>query len=136
MIRTDLRQYLATNLTSIVGLHIYPVVLPQTAGLPAITYARITGGHDHNLKQATGAAIPTFELDCWGATYDQADQLAEAVRQKMQGFSGAMGSTLVTSVLLDDEVDAFEPNDDGSDTGLYRITLKYRIQYRESIPTF
>ncbi|WP_254509887.1 tail completion protein gp17 [Anatilimnocola floriformis] len=136
MIRSSLRQYLATNLANLVGSRIFPLVLPQSAARPAITYARTTGGHDHNLKQATGSAIPVFELDCWADSYEAADQLAEAVRQKMQGFSGTMGSVSVRAVILDDEVDAFEVPSDGSDNGIYRISLKYRIRYDESIPTF
>lgn len=79
--------------------------------------------------------MPTFEIDCWADSYSGADTLAEAVRQELQGFSGTMGSDTVTSVTLDDEEDAYEPPDDGSDEGIFRITLRYRIQYRESKPT-
>lgn len=134
MIRSDLRAYLASNLS--IGQRIYPVALPQSAVLPCLTYSRTTGGHDHNLKSATGSAIPTFDIDCWSLTYEGADSLAEEIRQKMQGFSGTMGTTAVRSVILDDEVDAFEPLEDGSDKGIFRITLRYRIRYDESIPAF
>jgi len=137
MIRSSLRSHLATHVAS-VGSRIYPVVLPEghDNNLTAITYSRVTGGHDHNLKQATGSAIPTFEIDCWSKSYEAADQLAEAVRQQMQGFSGTMGATSVKSVILDDEQDAYEAPQDGSDNGLYRITLRYRIRYTESVPAF
>lgn len=132
MIRSSLRQYLVDS--DIVGTRAFPVVLPQSADLPAITYARTTGAYDHNLKGSSGVAIPTFELDCWAPTYEQADQIAEAVRQKMQGFSGTMGSVTVTSVILDDESDHFEPAQDASDRAVFRITLRYRVQHRVSVP--
>lgn len=109
-------------------------MLPQSAQRPAITYQRVTGGHEHRLTGSSGTAIPTFELDCWADSYEAADQLAEAVRQVMQGFSGTMGSTTVHSVILDDEADQFTPPSDGSDNGIYSITLRYRIRHTESIP--
>jgi len=136
MIRTSLRQYLAaqSNIAALVGERIYPVVLPQSAAFPALTYSRTSGGHDYTLKGSSGMAMPTFELDCWGETYDAADELAEAIRLKLNGFNGTMGDTEVKVCVLDDEVDAFEPNDDASAEGVYRITLRYRIQYTESVP--
>src|SRR5262245_3914279 len=130
MIRSDLRNYLTT-----VCSRVYPVVLPQGVALPAITYSRVTGGHDHNLKSATGSAIPTFELNCLALSYQQADELAEAVRQKMQGFSGTLGTSEVRSTILDDEADSFESLQDDSDDGVFIITLRYRIRYDESVPT-
>jgi hypothetical protein len=76
LIRSSLRTYLAQQLAGQVGTRIFPLVLPQSAQRPAITYSRVTGGHDHNLK----------------------------------------GSS------------------DGSDNGIYSITLRYRIRHTESIP--
>jgi hypothetical protein len=119
-----------------VGTRIFPCYLPQTATRPALTYSRVTGGSYHNLGSATGAAIPTFEIDAWADSYEAADVLAEAIRQEMQGFRGTMGSDAIKTVVLDDEEDAYEAPDDGSDNGVFRITLRYRIMYTESIPTF
>lgn len=139
-IRSALFTYLAgkAGVTAIVGtspVRIYPVVRPQGGDMPALTYARMSGGHDHNLQGSSGTAIPTFELDCFGDTYAQADALAEAIRQVMQGFSGTMGSVAVKSVILDDESDGYDPPEDDSDRGAFYISLKYRIRYTESIPT-
>lgn len=137
MIRSSLRTYLAaqSGISNIVGTRIYPVALPQKATRPALTYSRVTGGHYHNLTSATGAAIPTFEIDCWADSYEGADVLAEAVRQEMQGLRGTWGSDAVKSVVLDDEEDSYSDPIDASDKGVYRITLRYRIMYTESIPT-
>jgi hypothetical protein len=138
MIRNSIRQYLLSKLavTNIIGTRLYPVVLPQLESVPAIVYRRISGGHNHNIDKATGSAIPVFELDCWADTYAQAETLAEAVRGVMQGFDGTMGDTVVTACILDDETDDYEPPDEGSDRGVFSITLRYRIRYTESVPTF
>ncbi len=139
MIRNSIRQYLLSKaaVTAIIGSRLYPVVLPQSQDVPAITFSRVSGGHSHNLDRATGSAIPAFEFDCWAATYAQAETLAEVVRGVMQGFGpGTMGDTEVKACILDDEADAYEPPEDASDKGVFRITLRYRIRYTESVPTF
>lgn len=143
-IRSALFSYLSgkTGVTAIVGtspVRLYPLARPQGGELPAMTYARVTGGHDHNLTAASGTAIPTFELDCFAETYAEADALAEAIRQVMQGFSGSFGTggnaVAVKAVLLDDESDGYDLPQDDSDRGAFFITLRYRIRYSESIPT-
>jgi hypothetical protein len=138
MIRSSLRTYLLAQapLAALIGDRLYPVACPETATLPAVTYRRASGGHLHNLTSASGAAIPEFELVVWAETYEDADEVAEAIRQEMQGFRGTMGSDAVKSVILDDEDDSIAEPDDNSDQPIYAITLRYRIQYVETKPTF
>lgn len=135
-IRSDLRKYLSEQDTIIpvVASRIYPILRPQDDALPALTYTRMTGGHGHNLKQSSGWAIATFEIECLAETYAAADALAEIVRQKMQGFSGLMGTTKVQSAILDDESDSIEAPEDDSDEVVFIITLYYRILHTESVP--
>jgi hypothetical protein len=47
-----------------------------------------------------------------------------------------MVSDAVKSVILDDEDDSIAEPDDNSDQPIYAITLRYRIQYVETKPTF
>jgi hypothetical protein len=57
----------------------------------------------------------------------------------MQGFGGkssTFGTTTVRSVILDDETDDVDPPDDDSGDPLYFMTLRYRIRYDETVPTF
>ena len=140
-IRSDLRTYLQSKseITDIVANRIFPVVLPEgfrpaQNNQPAITYSRVTAGHEHVAKGSAGNAIPIFELVCWG-NYDAADNLAEALRLVMQGFDGPMGTTSVQSCIYDDETDGYEDAADGSDDGDYTITLRYRIRYVAALPT-
>ena len=137
-IRTDLKTHLEaqTGITNLVSTRIFGIKRPQkNRTLPAITYERLSGGHDHTLSSAAGSAMPRFRIHCWATTYVGADTLAEAVRNEMQGFSGAMGSTTTHSVILEDESDEYEDPEDASDQGVYGIALDYLIRYVESLPT-
>jgi hypothetical protein len=140
-IKSAIRIYLTgqAGITALVGsspVRIYPIKLPQkNPKLPALTYRRLSGQHGHNIGGSSGTAIPTFRFDCWGATYEDADKLAEAMRQVMQGFGGEMDDTDVRTVVLADDFDDYEPPEDGSDDGFFHVTLDYAIRYTETIPT-
>ena len=136
--RSDLKTYLESKstITAVVSTRIFGVKRPQKIRtLPAITFERMNGGHDHTLSAAAGSAIPRFRIRCWAATYVAADALAEILRNVMQGYRGTMGSTTVQSVILDDEFDEYEESEDGSDQGVFGIAHDYLIRYVESVPT-
>jgi hypothetical protein len=142
---SDLRNYLVSQATITAYTstgRIYPVRLPlklrTETSLPALTYWRRSGGHNHDLGGSAGTAMPAVQIDCWAASYETADKLAEAVRLKLQGFAGTMGSTSTTTIqaiTLDDEKDDFEPYDDGSDDGIFVRSQIYSIRYVETIPS-
>jgi hypothetical protein len=138
-IRADLRTYLAGSaaITAIVGsapARIYAVRRPQASALPAIVL-RCTGAvHDQHLKESAGRCVRTFELLCCGRKIADCETLAEAVRNRLNDFAGALGSTTVTSTVLVNEEDDFEEDELGGDEGTTVIALDYRLTYRESIP--
>ena len=138
---TDIRTFLLADgtISGLVGTRIFPLKLPQAPTFPAITYQMISGGRSHTYGGAVGLASPRFQFDCWGATYLQAEALAEALRIRLDGFSGAMGaspSTVVQGVFFQDERDLYEDGADlgtGSGAGVYRRSIDYFISHEEDI---
>lgn len=61
--------------------------------------------------------------------------VAEAVRGEMQGFKGTWGSTTVSSVVLENEIDLHDEPDDGSDDGWHQVAIDYFVRYVESVPS-
>lgn len=116
---------------------IYPIKMAQEHQRPGIVYRRVLRpeGHAHYLKGSAGHAMAMFRLDCLADKYSDADTLAEAVRQSLDGFGpGTIAGVDVRSVAIHDECDDFDDPLDGGDSGVYVITLLYSIQYSESIP--
>lgn len=93
-------------IAAIVGTRIYPNFIPQDADLPALIYQQISGYRHHTNAGALGLAVPRVQINCWAVTYAAADDLADKVRIKLDGYSGTVSSTKVFSILLSDEVDA------------------------------
>jgi hypothetical protein len=128
MIEEDLITYLYSGaaVTALVGQRVTPLRMDQGADLPAITVQRIDGPRVRSLTGPSGLAHPRFQLDCWGSTYASVKAVATAVRQRLDGYRGLMGSTTVGGVSLESDQDDFEP-----DTGLYRVSMDFIIWHKE-----
>lgn len=76
-----------TAVAALVGTRVYPLVLPQKAALPAVSYLRVDGVQDSNLSGNSGLEAVRVQVDCWGRTYAQAKGLADDVADAMaSGF--------------------------------------------------
>lgn len=120
-----------SSLTAIVDDRIFPIHLPQSATLPAITFQQISSTHDYHIAGAAGVTTARVQIDCWANSPTEACDAGEAIRQTLQGTSGMWDTTEVLFVQLDSCQDMAEPPQDGSDQWIYRRSSDYLIKYRE-----
>jgi len=92
----DLKTYLLskTEIASIVSGRVYPVILPQTVVLPAISYQLITQPVELNITGEYKRSA-YFQIDCWAKNYVDADSLCDKVESALNGYRGVMGSVNV-----------------------------------------
>jgi len=124
--------------TLTVGDRVYPRRLPKDAVLPAITYQVIPAVGPlkvhSDAHSGTGPPDGSFfmrtriQLDCWGGTYIDAEDLAAEVRHALHGFSGFMGDLEVSSVHLDIDMDSYD-----QDVDTYRRIIDGMVQYNEMV---
>ncbi len=135
---SNIRTYLLTKsaITDLIGTRLRPSSLAQSDSLPAMTYQELFTNHSYTLTAAAGVEECWLELVCFAATRTATDNLADIVRQQLQGYRGTAGSVEVISSLLDDSGHGFDVPADDSDQGKYRATLRFRISVQETIPTF
>ena len=126
-----------STITDLVGTRTYVGKLPQqVTTLPVLLVQRISTTHDRHLSGASGVATSRLQLDVWAATAASARAVAEAVRVAVDGDSSlTMGTTKVAAVLDDGESSTYEPADDGSDTGEFRITQDWIVHHAETTPS-
>lgn len=87
----------APAVTAIVGARVFPKVLPPKTRLPALTFERVSGNYDADLEGVTGTANPRIQVSCWAMGYEQAKDLAKAVRTAMNAATDAAnGFTALT----------------------------------------
>jgi len=116
-----------TTVSGLIGARMYPVILPQAAVMPALTYQYITGDSVLSNDGPTGLEHPFFQVDAWGETYASMNALFEAVRILLNGFQGDAGGVSVQGIFLARKRDLYD--DQGK---LYRRVADYGIWNEES----
>jgi len=125
---TALRTYVLADatVTALAGVRMYPRRLPQGPTLPAIAYQRIDTRREHDMDGPDGLPRARVQLSIWAASVAAAEELAAAVRGRLDGYKGAWGSVTVGSCLCVGERDLDDP-----ETGRNAVVQDYMIQWRE-----
>jgi len=123
-----LHRHLPTHaaLTSI-GSRCYPLQLPQTATLPAVTYQRVSAEpikHRGSCKASFNR--PRFQLDGWADSYGDAEALRAALKDAMADLA-QQSSPRIDVALLQDERDIYEAEPDR-----WRCSLDFFIWHTEA----
>jgi len=121
-----------SGVSALVSTRIYPLMIPQDIALPAIAYQRISGprqtAHDGPIEIAAGR----FQITCQGTSYGSAKDVANAVRQALDGYAGPVvsgaESVTVEGSFLKNEWDGYEF---AGETRVVR--LDFMIYYQEDI---
>jgi len=116
---------------AVVDNRIYPMMIPQGATLPCITFQRISTPRivTHDSSGATGDLIsPRFQFDAWGVTQKSVKEISDVIRKVLHGKTGALaGGVSIRAALADAEEPEFDP-----DSELYRSRSDYIIWYQEA----
>ena len=132
-----------TELTDIVGEHVYPVILPQTHNLdadgPAITYGvtKFPRGFvrefGHVLSGSSGAILARVQLSAWGYLFGVVDRIGLMFFEQLDGIHNVDdwgdGTIIIMSCLHGQELDqAHLPQ--GGGRLVYQIASEFQVEYR------
>ena len=134
MLAADLTQYLKADPTiaAAVSGRVFPNIVPQGSAFPAISYNQVSGVRLYDVNDGpTGRAMPRITINSWAVRYLDVRNLADAVRRRINGFRGMMGSTSIGRITLDNEFDNFE-QEAGQD-GIHRVVQDYIISFVEGV---
>ena len=94
--------------------------------LPAITYQRIFTPRSKTLAGPNGHLRPLVQFDCWGNTFKEARDTADAMRLALDGYSGPAGSITVRASTLETQQDLYE---DGA--RYRRVLMEFSFSHTE-----
>lgn len=127
-------------IADLVGDRIRPHFQPQTAQKPYVVYSVISADPQHHLLGASGLSFVRVQLDLYGDDFGQLEDLANAIRNRADGYKGTITvgdeSLAVQCIELVDIATSAETANDGTDSGPHRIRMDFRISAPESIPSF
>lgn len=101
-----------SGVAALVGTRVYPMMLPQTPTLPALSYQRVSSTEQNG---TTTLRTTRYQVDCWAESYSVGQSLASAVKTAMEEWTSGP-SVMMTEVI--NEIDDYEP-----DSGLYRVSI-------------
>ncbi len=122
-IPADLVTYLQADVTldALIDGRVHRHRIPPDPTFPLIVYRRISTPELH----VSAYVEPRFQFDCWAETDTGADAVANALRDALEGFHGAMGSTHVHAMVLN-RIDDYD-----EDAARWRVILDARLMYRD-----
>ncbi len=122
-----LRSALIANATvaGLVGSRVYPVVAPASAALPFVTWRRVAIRRQQTLGAPMGMPVTSVEYSIYGATYEQAREVADAMRSVLDGYGGTLNNTEVKQTSLEQESDDFVTLAGAELPPAYQITQQY-----------
>ena len=94
--------------TALIASRVYPFPAPADGARPYVTYQMIGNPRERALDGVTGLARARMQLNCWAVTPVEAESLAEAVRQALEGYAGTAGGVTVKHARSEDEGDLFD----------------------------
>ena len=120
-----------TSVTSLVSSRIYPVLAPASASLPFVTWRRSGIQREQTLGGPMGMPRVSVEYSIYGTTYEEARQVADAMRLVLDGYGGTSNNTEVKQTSLEDESDDFVQLAGADLPPVYQVTQRYDCWWSE-----
>ena len=138
-IETALFSYLSNKaaITAEVSTRIYATVAPSSVTFPYITYEIISEDHEHEMDGAAGLTNVLVQLDAWARLVSERQDIGEALRNALDGFTGQMGTENleIRNCFLENRTTFEETDKEGKNLPVHRSSLDFSIWHEETLPT-
>ena len=111
---------------------VFPLVIPQqvprgTKTIPCIVYAITAVERSQTYCGTIGLVRTRFSTDCYSKSYEEARNMAKALRELLTDFRGALGGTVATrTIVLETDFDLTD-----SEPGLFRVMQTWAVWHEE-----
>jgi len=113
---------------ALAGNRIYPVILPQNATQPCITYQRDGSERSSTFNSGQIDFVgATFQIDAWGESYSAARTLGDAIRSALMNYSGTVASVAINNIRMIADLDQYE-----DEPKLYRHSMSFIVWHTET----
>lgn len=99
---------------------------------PRIWYGRSSSEEPTDLAGEGGLVESTWDFEVHADDIDEAMNVADALKRRMNGYRGTFGSTSVLGIFVDDHDDEYLIKGDASETELHVAALSARIIYNST----
>jgi hypothetical protein len=124
------------GVSAVVGTKVFPNEAPQGVTGPRLLYHVESLERRRGLAGRNGTAVASAQIAAGSKNASECAALAKAVRNLLDGFTGAMGSpagVIVLETAGGDENDGYDQDAAGSDRGTHWTVLDYQFLFREPV---
>lgn len=114
-----------------VASRIYPVIAPSTAELPFLVYRRGSIQREATFTGPLGNPTVQLELTIMDSTYESVRELADTVRNSIDGWTGVVDNVLIHQTFLQNETDGFAQLQGAEMPAVYTVTQIYDLIWEE-----
>jgi hypothetical protein len=122
----------APSVAILVARKIYALMAPQSATYPFVVYRRTSIDREQTLGLPMGVPSVSIEYQVFGGSYEQAREVADAVRATLDGYGGSALGCTVSQTSLEAESDDFVTLQGGDLPPAYQITMTFDAWWQES----
>ena len=128
----DLRTLIAatTPITALVSTRIHYNTLPQSSAMPHLWFRVSRDTEARTLDGVGGMHEADVDIECVGLTETSAQDVADAVKTKLDGYKGSSGSSTISAAFLSDKSDDYQPFSIPADQGVHVIAFGLHCWYR------
>lgn len=120
-----------SSIAALIAGRAFVGVAPASAALQRIVLHQMSSDEQNDLENSGDARLIEIDIDCEGATAQDAYTLANAVRLCLKDFRGAAGSLTIDACVVDDEHEKrVEKTTQPNQTRQYAVTVPVSVFYR------
>lgn len=127
----DLRTFItgSTAITALVSSRVHYNYAPISSAKPHIWFRVTNDNEPLTMDGAGGLHDSNVDVECVGLTEDSAQGVADAVKNRLHGYKGALGNITCKAAFVDDKDDDYIPFSVQSDEGSHVIAYNVRVWY-------
>lgn len=119
----------STAVTALVSTRCHYNHVPQASARPNIWFRIGSDTEERTLDAVGGLHEANGDIECVATSEGSAQAVADAVKTKLDGYKGAMGSLTAQGIWLRDKDDDYVPFSNESDDGLHVVAFSLQMFY-------
>lgn len=130
-IQEDLRTFIraSTAITDIVGTRVHYNYAPAVSVKPLIWFRVKSDKEPLTLDNVGGMHEAMVDIECVGADPDEMLDLADVVKSRFHGYTGAVGSHSCKAAFMSDKDDEYIPKSSQADEGSHIASFTLDLWY-------
>ena len=122
-----------TNVSSLIGSRVFPLIAPQGTPLPLVVYQRTSVERPQSLAGNVGNPVVTLQLTTYGTSYTNVKQIARFVRFAVDGWTGTTAGVTIQRTTLVSEADGVDLPADDQMLPYYSVQQSFEFRIDEAL---